>query len=125
MAESLNKRQLGSVGEDLAAKVYGEMGFRLVNRNLHFGKMGEIDLILEDPAIPLIVFCEVKLRTNPFFAPAIGAVDARKQQRIRKMARCFLMRNSCFKDYFVRFDVCEVLPDEKGQYKVNLFPEAF
>ena len=125
MAESLNKRQLGSVGEDLAAKAYGEMGFRSVNRNLHFGKMGEIDLIVEDPAIPLLVFCEVKLRSDPSFAPAIGAVDARKQQRIRKMARCFLMKNPRFNDHFVRFDVCEVVPDEKGQYRVNLFPEAF
>ena len=90
MAESLNKRQLGSVGEDLAAKAYGEMGFRSVNRNLHFGKMGEIDLIVEDPAIPLLVFCEVKYRKTNKKGNALEAVAFSKQKTLSKCALYYL-----------------------------------
>lgn len=125
MAECLNKRALGRFGEDLSAQIYREAGFCEVVRNWHFGKMGEIDLIVASPTDALLVFCEVKLRTDPSFAPASSAVDGRKRRRIRKLAQCYLLPNPCFKDYNVRFDVCEVYPDSKGEYSVNLIPEAF
>lgn len=125
MAEPLNKRHLGSFGEDLGARVYGENGFRLVTRNWRYGKMGEIDLILESPADSLLVFCEVKLRTDPSFAPVSRAVDARKQQKIRKLAQCYLMLHLRFQEHSVRFDVCEVFPGGGGNYTVNIIPDAF
>ncbi len=125
MAECLNKRHLGSFGEDLSARVYEDAGFRLVARNWRFGKMGEIDLILQAPEESLLIFCEVKLRTDPSFAFASQAVNGGKRQKIRKLAQYFLMNYPRFKDYNVRFDVCEVFPDENGEYMVNLIPEAF
>ena len=125
MAECLNKRTLGRFGEELSAKFYEAAGFRTVVQNWRWGKMGEIDLIVESPAQSLLVFCEVKLRTDPSFAPASTAVNVRKRQKIRRLAQYFLLSHPCYKDYHVRLDVCEVSPDSTGKYVVNLIPEAF
>ena len=125
MAECLNKRQIGDFGENLCVDLYEEQGFRLVDRNWHFHRMGEIDLILEAPEACLLIFCEVKLRRDPSFAAAGSAVNRGKRLRIRKLAQCYLMLHPQFANHFVRFDVCEVFPDENGIYTVNLIPEAF
>ncbi|MBR5279823.1 MAG: YraN family protein [Clostridia bacterium] len=125
MAECLNKRALGRFGEELSAQFYETAGFRTVARNWQWGKMGEIDLIVESPDQALLVFCEVKLRADPTFASAGSAVDGHKRRRIRKLAQCYLYANPRYNDYCVRFDVCEVYPDSNGEYVVNLIPEAF
>ena len=56
MAECLNKRALGRFGEELSAQFYETAGFRTVARNWQWGKMGEIDLIVESPDQSLLVF---------------------------------------------------------------------
>lgn len=127
MATELNLRAVGTYGEDLALKAYQKAGCRLVERNWRYHRMGEIDLILFGPGsqASLLIFSEVKLRKDPSFAEASLAVNRVKRNRIRKLARCFLQMHPAYAGYHVRFDVCEVVPDSKGDYEVHLIADAF
>ena len=73
-----NKRHIGNSGEDFAAQVLEEKGYRILCRN-YKGKHGEIDIICEKNSY--IVFTEVKLREILTQKPE-NAVDERKIKHI-------------------------------------------
>ena len=80
---TVGRQRLGRWGEDKAAAWYRERGWDLLDRNWR-GTGGEIDLVLGRGDV--IVFCEVKTRSGTRYGTAAEAVDARKQQRIRRLA---------------------------------------
>lgn len=67
--------------------------------------VAEIDLIarLGD----LVVFCEVKARRSVGYGGAAGAVDQRKQERLRVAASVWLADND-LSDLDARFDVVTI-----------------
>ena len=70
-----------------------------------------------------IVFCEVKTRrTDAFGAPA-EAVTARKQARLRKLARLWLAAHDT-RAASLRFDVAAVIPNGQG-WTVEVLEAAF
>lgn len=73
-----NTRQKGNTGEDFAAKILEEKGYRILCRN-YKGKHGEIDIICEKNSY--IVFTEVKLREILTQKPE-NAVDEKKLRHI-------------------------------------------
>ena len=83
--KGMTERQaLGRMGEDAAARLYTDAGYRVIERNRHESH-NEIDLILENATS--LVFVEVKTRTQspgtrPRFGRPASAVDAGKQPRI-------------------------------------------
>jgi len=94
----------GRWGEDQAARYYRRAGFEIVARNWRCAA-GEIDLIARQGQ--LIVICETKARRSDRFGPAAGAVDARKQQRLRRLAARWL-HESGTSGVTVRFDVAAI-----------------
>lgn len=104
--------ELGRRGEDAAAAHYERLGFAL-HRNWR-GQRGELDLVCTQGV--LAVFCEVKTRTSDRFGRGAEAVDARKQQTIRRLAAQWLAQQSqSYRD--LRFDVVEV--DARGHLQVH------
>ncbi|TAM56177.1 YraN family protein [bacterium] len=97
-------RGLGPEGERLAAEHLTARGLRIVARNVRLGPRGEIDIIAKDGAT--IVFVEVKARASSRFGPALGAVDARKRARLRRLAEEWLQ--TAAPNAFARFDVVTV-----------------
>lgn len=120
-----NKRSIGTQGEEAALAAYTGLGYSEVVRNWHFHRMGEIDLVLENRQSELLVICEVKLRKDASFSAPSCAVNSSKQKRIRKLAACFMMEHPSYRDYYVRFDVCEVIPDKDGGFCTNIIENAF
>ncbi len=93
----------GRDGEDRAAAFLEKAGYRVVRRNLRLPG-GEIDLVCRDRDV--IVFVEVKLRTNGRFGSALGAVNGAKRDTLRRLAADFVQivaPNAHF-----RFDVVAV-----------------
>lgn len=72
--------------------------------------MGEIDLIGRHEGY--LVFIEVKYRASERDGSALEAVDVRKQQRIIRVARWFLMERHIPESQPVRFDVVAFDRDE-------------
>ena len=78
---------LGRRGEDLAVGLLERTGFAVIARNVRLPG-GEIDVICKDGDV--IVFVEVKTRDSARFGSALGAVDARKRQTLRRLAADWL-----------------------------------
>ena len=102
-------------GERLAAAALKAAGCRILARNYRC-PAGEADLI--GLAGQTLVFAEVKTRSDDSFAVPESAVDRRKQQQYRRVARYYLGRVQR-DDLAVRFDILAVLirPGEKPQVR--------
>lgn len=112
---------LGRWGEDEAARFLHRRGFRILARNLRL-RLGEVDLIAWDGTT--LVFVEVKTRRPGAPEPPQGAVDARKQARLGRLARGYLarIRASAVR---CRFDVVAVTGEPGGRARVEHLPAAF
>jgi putative endonuclease len=84
---SLLRKLLGREGEDRAAKFLVKRGYRILERNYRT-RSGEIDLIAQDQGV--VVFVEVKTRTNDAFGAPELAVTPQKQQRMLKAALAYI-----------------------------------
>lgn len=113
----MDKRESGARGETLALTYLEKLGYTLVCRNARFGH-DEIDLILRDG--DTTVFVEVKARSSVKFGLGREAVDTRKQKRMMRAARAYLVENGA--DVPARFDVVEVDLRTDG---IAHFPNAF
>jgi putative endonuclease len=95
------KQALGREGERLAETFLKRKGYRLVERNYRC-RGGEVDLIVLDRRV--VVFVEVKTRSDDQFGSPLEAVEPKKQQRMISAAQFFLhQRNLHERD--ARFDV--------------------
>jgi putative endonuclease len=111
---------VGRVGEDLAARRYRRMGFRVLERNWRCPE-GEIDLIAVRRGV--IVFCEVKTRRSLRCGHPAEAVDFRRQVRLRRAAARWLAQHGR-RAAGVRFDVVAVTAGGDGP-EVTVIPGAF
>lgn len=109
MADNTNKRQIGRRYEQAAADYLSSRGLRILERNYRC-RSGEIDLIASDG--PYLVFVEVKYRSSAGKGAPAEAVHARKQQRIRQVARHYLYSHHYGTDTPCRFDVVCILAQQ-------------
>lgn len=116
-----NLRREGTRGEEIAARVLAERGYRIVERNFRYRRSGEIDIIARDGED--LVFCEVKMRTNAAFGPPEYAVTHSKQETIRRVASAFLAIHG-IAGQACRFDVVTIV-DGAGAPAVTILKNAF
>jgi putative endonuclease len=111
-----SRQQLGRRAEDLVARRLTAAGWELLARNAR-SRYGELDIVARDGRA--LVFVEVKAaRAGARFGPErpVLAVDARKQQRLRRLATAWLAANRGRGRYAaIRFDVVGVTYDGSGQ----------
>lgn len=86
-------------------------------------KVGEIDLIMMQGDI--LVFVEVRLRTNPRFSSAAETVDYRKQQKIIKTAQQFLQQHRLTDRVPCRFDVIAIDNTSSDPSTIQWIKNAF
>ena len=103
---------LGRYGEALAAEYLRKKGYTLLGMNYRT-RLGEIDIIAADRRY--VVFAEVKLRKDDFFAEAREFVTRAKQTRLIAAAEQWLQTNGETRQ--PRFDVIEVYAPEGVQSK--------
>lgn len=112
----LRNRARGQWGENLAARHYGRLGSRVIDRNWR-STTGELDLVVLDG--DTYVFCEVKTRRSDLYGPAAAAVTVAKQRRIRQLGVEWLRAHDLGHKE-VRFDVAAVTGNQ-----VELITDAF
>ena len=103
-----DNRNIGFLGEDLAAEALKNKGFKILERNFS-NKFGEIDIISQDRAI--LVFVEVKTKKGTDFGLPEEMINAYKLQRIRKMAEVYMNG----KNLPCRIDVVAILLSETNE----------
>lgn len=82
-----NKRTIGAFGEDIAERYLKKRFWRILSRNF-LARGGEIDII--GYRFGVVVYFEVKARTNDLFGRPSDAVDAEKVKKIKNAASEFL-----------------------------------
>lgn len=95
-----HRASLGRQGEDAAVELLRKAGYAVLGRNIRLPG-GEIDVVCLDGDV--VVFVEVKSRSNEAYGTALGAVDARKRARLRSLAADYLQINGPGRR--ARFDV--------------------
>lgn len=119
-SQSLTKTHLGHAIESHVSLYLEKQGFRLLHRNFRC-KLGEIDLIgLHQNQL---LFVEVRYRRNQRYGSAAASVDFRKQQKLIKTARFFLLTHPKMANYACRFDVVAVTLKET--YEIDWIQNAF
>ncbi len=96
----------GALGEEIASKYLQNLGYKILERNFHYSRYSEIDIIAKEK--DSIVFVEVKTRKTKFFGHPLEAITQKKLENIYKAAMFYLQTtNETYKNY--RIDVISIL----------------
>ena len=102
----MNKRELGTLKEQLAAAFLVEKGYEIKDRNFR-GRQGEIDLVaMKNKELH---FVEVKYRKNTAYGYPAEAVDYRKQMTICKVSDYYRFHFHYSEQVQVHYDVIAIL----------------
>ncbi len=102
----LSNREKGRFGEEIAAKYLENSGFQVLERNFHYSKYSEIDIIAKEK--DELVFVEVKTRSTTDFGHPFESISRKKLENIFKAAQ-FYMQNTKEKYKRFRIDVVSVI----------------
>jgi putative endonuclease len=98
---------IGRRGEDLAAAYLEGRGYVVLARNWRC-RGGELDLVVSNGTT--VVFVEVRSRRGSCCGTPLESVDARKRERLARLALRFLATWPC-REPLARFDVIGVRLD--------------
>ena len=100
-----NNRKLGQNGEDIAVKYLEKKGYKILERNKHFSRFCEIDIIALDGKTLGCV--EVKTRSSNLCGSPLEAITRTKIDNIRKGLYSYLSEHPEYKKY--RIDAVSVM----------------
>ncbi len=118
----VDRKTIGTKGENLAADFLMAKGYRIMQRNF-VAMRNEIDLIALDESTDQIVFVEVKRLQNDYFQQPYEEVNRQKQKNIIKTANAYLLRHDIDKE--ARFDVVSIVQKEGEEAKIEHIISAF
>lgn len=102
----MNNKEIGKLGEDLAAEYLQKEGYIILERNVHFSRACEIDIIAKHKNT--LVFVEVKTRTTTSFGYPTEAITKTKYQNLKTGLFTYLKENNIQKLAF-RIDVISII----------------
>ena len=106
-------RQKGVTGEEKAATLLREKGYTIIDQN-NSTKWGELDLIVSKGDI--LVFVEVKLKTNDDFGSPEEMIGKNKLAQVRRTAEMYLLNNLDIASQFDRYQIDAVcIVEETGR----------
>lgn len=112
-------REIGEKGESLAVHYLANLGYKILDRNWHFGHK-ELDIIAKDGEMLVIV--EVKSTTGLRFNHPSEAVTQQKIKHIIDAAEAYIIDHEVENE--TRFDVVTVI-FWKDKYELEHFKDAF
>ncbi len=112
MLRKKNNVVTGQLGERIAAEYLAGQRYEILEKNYR-KSFGEVDIIAKDQEV--MVFVEVKTRqASAFCSAALESVDVRKQRRLSRIARAYLLSRR-LDDVPARFDVIAIVLNKKNQ----------
>ncbi|OGO90075.1 MAG: YraN family protein [Coxiella sp. RIFCSPHIGHO2_12_FULL_42_15] len=109
----------GKRAEHNALRFLKQQGLHLILENYRC-RSGEIDLIMQDHQV--IVFVEVRLRTNPTYGSAVESISTGKQCRIIHAAQHYLItQGKVYQHHDARFDVLGINAQQQIDWIKNAF----
>ena len=114
----MNNRKFGNAGEDLACRYLEKNGYKILERNKHYSRFCEIDIIAQYKKTT--VFVEVKTRKTNNFGTPFEAITKTKYDNIKQGIQFYLSENK-IKDF--RIDVIGIIlkPELKIEHLKNVY----
>jgi len=84
----MNNKKIGNAGEDLACRYLQKLGYVILERNKHYSRFCELDIIAEYK--DTVVFVEVKTRKDNSFGVPSEAITKTKYDNIKKGVQFYL-----------------------------------
>jgi len=110
----MNRYGEGEKGEVIAREYLIKKGYKIVEENVRFKGIGELDIVALDGKELVIV--EVKSRASNEFGEPLQSITKAKIKNILKATELFIFsREILYED--IRFDVIAVLSDEVTHIK--------
>jgi putative endonuclease len=106
------RQSLGKRGEDLACEELRRRGYAIVDRRFRT-RSGELDIVAKEGGV--LVFVEVKARSDGSFGSPLEAVTWRKRQRLSAMAASYLYVKR-LSGVACRFDVVSIIEKRSGPH---------
>jgi len=113
----LNNRDFGNKGEDLACEYLVKNGYEIIERNRHFSKLCEIDIIAKFKN--RVVFVEVKTRRTNSFGTPLEAITGTKYNNIKTGVLSYLQENK-IKNYQIDVIGITLEPELKIEHLKNI-----
>ena len=122
VGRKMERSEIGSMGEWIAARWLASHGRRVLYRNYRGVNRGEVDIVARHRDV--LTFVEVKTRTSTAFGRPADAVGPDKQRLIQRGAMDWLrlLGNPRIK---FRFDIAEVVLTEGELPHVHIIENAF
>lgn len=113
------KQLQGFRGEDMAANLLLQKGYKIMERNWRCGHL-EVDIIAENNDCLVIV--EVKTRKNAIFGAPEVFVDIQKQRHLIRAAMCYAKYKQITKE--IRFDIISIINNSET-HEIRHIENAF
>jgi putative endonuclease len=113
--------KFGKRGEDVACEELQRRGYIILDRRFRT-RSGELDIVARDGKV--IVFVEVKARTDGNFGDPSESITWRKRRRLGQMAASYLFKKQ-LGDVACRFDVVAVVEGSDAGPTIELIQGAF
>lgn len=116
-----SRSEFGKAAETYVAKQLESQGYVIVERNARIGRL-ELDIVAKKAS--LLVFCEVRARSNTDFMDPEQSIDEKKIERIRRAAALWLQSRKLHDYRSIRFDVAAVTRKKDG-FELRYYDSAF
>ena len=114
----MNTRKVGEAGEDLACRYLIKNGYEIIERNKHYSRFCELDIIAKEKNT--VVFIEVKTRKTDAFGMPQEAITRTKYANIKKGVGFYLSEHKV-KDYRIDAICITLKPELKIEHLKNIF----
>ena len=112
--------ETGKFGEILALQFLQSKGLRILEQNWRHHK-AEIDIIAKEGDV--LVFVEVKTRTNTFYGEPAEFITARKERLLIDAATAYM--ESINHEWEIRFDVVGIILNDQDEPNIQYYKDAF
>ncbi len=115
--EIMDNKKIGSAGEDLACRYLAKRGYQILEKNKHYSRFCELDIIAQKNGC--VVFVEVKTRNTEGYGTPFEAITQTKLQHLKTGIMTYINEHK-IKKY--RLDVIGITlkPEIKIEHKKNI-----
>lgn len=113
----MSTKTVGNAGEDLACRYLIKQGYEILERNKHYSRFCEIDIIAKYKST--IIFVEVKTRKSNTFGTPAEAITKTKYENLKKGVQFYLAENKV-KDFRIDVVAITLKPELKIEHLKNI-----
>ncbi len=114
----MNNKKFGDAGEDLACRYLEKNGYKILERNKHYSRFCELDIIAQYKN--KTVFVEVKTRKTDSFGTPAEAITKSKYENMKKGVQFYLSENKV-EDYRIDLISITIKPEIKIEHLKNIY----